>query len=225
MAKEDQNIQSRARRRLIGAIALALAVVVILPMVLDSEPKINGKDIALSIPSADKAGTFVPAVSEVIETSLMADSGVNPVSEVAPSPEVVPASDEVPQATASGKITHAEAKAGKQVEIPPVEVKKPEPRPTVPAESVKLKSTESSPSAAEAKGTEYYIVQVAAFANAETATLQADQLKAWGFKVYTELVNGTTRVRVGPYTDRESAEKVRTLLEKHNLHPVIKADK
>ena len=46
--------KKRARRRLMGAIALVIAVVVLLPMVLDSEPKPLADDIAIQIPSRDK---------------------------------------------------------------------------------------------------------------------------------------------------------------------------
>ena len=48
--------KQRARRRLVGAIALVLAAIVILPMVLDSHPKPVTDDIAIDIPSrpADK---------------------------------------------------------------------------------------------------------------------------------------------------------------------------
>ena len=46
--------KKRARRRLVGAIALALAVAVGLPMILDSEPKPLGNDIDIRIPAKDK---------------------------------------------------------------------------------------------------------------------------------------------------------------------------
>jgi DedD protein len=45
--------KQRARRRLIGAIALVLAAVVILPMVLDSHPKPATDGIAIEIPAHD----------------------------------------------------------------------------------------------------------------------------------------------------------------------------
>jgi DedD protein len=47
--------KKRARRRLVGAIALALAAAVGLPMLLDSEPKPLAGDIAIQIPAKDKA--------------------------------------------------------------------------------------------------------------------------------------------------------------------------
>ncbi|MGS0741601.1 SPOR domain-containing protein [Glaciimonas sp. GG7] len=58
--------KKRARRRLVGAIALVLAVVIILPMVLDSEPKPLSNDIAIQIPSRDKpASTSEAALAAV----------------------------------------------------------------------------------------------------------------------------------------------------------------
>lgn len=224
MAKqaEAQNIKSRARRRLIGAIALALAVVVILPMVLDSEPKVTGNDIDLRIPAPEKAGEFVPGVaaSEVVEAVSLAESAV--VSAVPEAIETAPA--------ASGKITLAETKPSPETK--PAEIK------TADSHSAEVKKTEAKP--AESKKTDVkpveakpveeksadkpatiYTVQVGAFANANTASQEADKLKAWGFKSYTEQIAGTTRVRVGPYTDRKKADEVRLMLEKHGLHPAV----
>ncbi len=271
MAKQpdEQIIKSRARRRLIGAIALALAVVVILPMVLDSEPRITGQDIDLRIPAPDKVGEFVPgvALSEVLEAASQAESAVSPQ-----------AASEVPvvaKAAASGKITVAEVKPEglnqvaistvqaevRKPEDRPVEVKKPEAKPAevrktdakpVDAKPAEVRNAEAKPVEAklaeakkpEAKPTEAkkpearpveakqaeqtagtYIVQVGAFSNAETAALEAEKLKGWGFKAYIQLISGTNRVRVGPYVDRNKAEEVRHLLEKHGLQPVITAVK
>ncbi|MES2040539.1 MAG: SPOR domain-containing protein [Pseudomonadota bacterium] len=47
--------KKRARRRLIGAVALALAAIIGLPMILDSDPKPLADDINIRIPSKDKA--------------------------------------------------------------------------------------------------------------------------------------------------------------------------
>ena len=54
--------KKRARRRLVGAIALALGAAVGLPMLLDSSPKPLAGDIAIDIPAKDKAAALpVPA--------------------------------------------------------------------------------------------------------------------------------------------------------------------
>ena len=204
--EEELNIKRRARRRLIGAIALALAIVVILPMVLDSEPKPSGQGIELRIPAVDKAGEFVPdvPVSEVVEAS--AESAVV-VSTIAASEVVVPVEKSpVAPPVASGHITKQEVKK--------------QPAATPEPEVLKAEVKQAEVKQAEAAN---YAVQVGAFSNAATATQEADKLKAWGFKAYTELISGTTRVRVGPYAERDKAEKVRLLLEKRGLHPVITA--
>jgi len=52
--------KKRARRRLVGAVALVLTVVVGLPMILDSEPKPIPDDIAVQIPGKDKLPAVMP---------------------------------------------------------------------------------------------------------------------------------------------------------------------
>lgn len=71
--------KKRARRRLVGAIALALAVIIGLPMVLDSEPKPLSGDIAIEIPSKDKpysAGSSkVPVEQSLDPNETLVDPG------------------------------------------------------------------------------------------------------------------------------------------------------
>jgi DedD protein len=55
--------KKRARRRLVGAIGLALAVAIGLPMILDSEPKPLASDIEIRIPSKAQAVTNNGAAS------------------------------------------------------------------------------------------------------------------------------------------------------------------
>src|SRR5262245_9052642 len=46
-------LRRRARRRLIGAIVLALGAAVIVPMLLESDPKPLGDDVSVKIPPVD----------------------------------------------------------------------------------------------------------------------------------------------------------------------------
>jgi DedD protein len=217
MAKEqtddELNLRRKARRRLIGAVALTLAVVVILPMVLDSAPKSTGKDIDLSIPAPDKVGEFVPrvAVSEVAVTLPLAGSAV--VSNPAPlAVHAIATPIQVPDAAKPIVAPSQQKKA----------VPSKAPSSHKPSESQKSTETSSADKPVSAEG---YVAQVGAFSNPDTAKQELKKLKKWGFKAYTEKAGDKIRVRVGPYPDRDKAEKAGRLLEKHGLHPVIVSNK
>lgn len=66
--------KKRARRRLVGAVVLALTVAVGLPMILDSEPKPLASDIAILIPSNDKPAAPEPMASAKIAASPTLDT-------------------------------------------------------------------------------------------------------------------------------------------------------
>jgi DedD protein len=194
---DELDLRRKARRRLIGAIALTLAVVVILPMVLDREPGLVGKDIDLSIPSPDKVGDFVPgkAVSEIATNQPPAVSAVV----AAPVP-----------AEKTGTAQPAGEKS-RRAAPPQHEVKAPAHKDAV----------KSAPAEGAQQSGEAYVAQVGAYSNPAAAKQELDKLKKWGFKAYTEKSGDKIRVRVGPYPDRDKAEKAGKLLEKHGMHPVI----
>ena len=202
MAKEltddELNLRRKARRRLIGAIALTLAVVVILPMVLESQPKPTGQDIDLRIPAPEKAGEFVTnvAISEV-PVAL-------PVSAVVPAPAA-----SAPAAVSAVAPTPVAAEAAKAVVN--------EAKANASNQQVQPAATRSTDKVAAVT----YAAQVGAYSNANTAKQELNKLKGWGFKAYTEKAGDKIRVRVGPYEEREKAEKVVKMLEKHGLRPSI----
>lgn len=82
--------KKRARRRLIGAVALVLAAVIGLPMLFDSEPKPLADDINIQIPSKDKpaqqasqnAGEPLPAAGIVVAPLKNKTSDSAPVEEI-----------------------------------------------------------------------------------------------------------------------------------------------
>ena len=58
MAEQQQDVDTlkrRGRRRLVGAIALVLAAVIILPMVFDQEPRPVAPPVSVRIPGEDDA--------------------------------------------------------------------------------------------------------------------------------------------------------------------------
>jgi DedD protein len=111
--------KKRARRRLVGAIALALAAAVGLPMLLDSEPKPLAGDIAIQIPPKDKAAPLpVPAAPVSAADSI--DRG----EEIVEAPKQPAAKPE--PARAAPPLAVAEVRAQSKPDAQPV---KPEPKP------------------------------------------------------------------------------------------------
>jgi DedD protein len=80
--------KKRARRRLVGAVALALAAAVGLPMMLDSEPKPLAGDIAIQIPAKDKAAPLpLPAEPAAKGDSVAAADSVDNGEEIVAPPK------------------------------------------------------------------------------------------------------------------------------------------
>src|SRR5262249_28767598 len=72
-------LKRRARRRLVGAIALVLFVVIVLPIVLDQEPSPARHDLTVQIPSQD-AGSFGSRVLEKLEAPKPAAEAAAPAA-------------------------------------------------------------------------------------------------------------------------------------------------
>ena len=101
VSDEEIQLRKRARRRLVGAIALVMAAIVILPMLLDSKPEERSQGIDIHIPSEDSVeelGTGAPNLTGAMDTTTVqkAPSGVqqpepsNPESPVKPIPPAEP---------------------------------------------------------------------------------------------------------------------------------------
>lgn len=231
-ADEESNLKRQARRRLIGAIALTTAVVVILPMVFDGEPPASSLNtIELRIPDKDKVGEFQP-VSAVQAESAPAVA----VVESAPDVATVGAAATVgavavvaavaSQQVQTGKIEHPDAAKPAQTELKPkVEAKpkaeakpKVETKPKVEAKPKVETKAVASPHAVPHSG---FVVQIGAFSNPATAKSLQEKLGKQGFHVYTEKVGANIRVRAGSFPTREAAEKARHKLESQGLHPNV----
>ncbi|GAB3378249.1 SPOR domain-containing protein [Massilia agri] len=229
--------KKRARRRLVGAIALALAAAVGLPMLLDSEPKPLGTDIAINIPAKDKAAPLpVPAAStvdsgeEIVEPqdAAPAEAEVAPVEPPPPPlrtletpraeapaarPEPVKPEPSKPEPKRKPEETHpkvAELET-KKIEKPaakPVEAKPPVAKDEAARAMAIL---EGKPAVKAAGPSQKYVVQVAALATQEKVNELQGRLRAAGVSSFTEKNGELIRVRVGPYT-KEEGEKIRSKL-------------
>lgn len=225
ISDEELQLRKRARRRLVGAVALVAILVVFLPMVLDNEPKPVGQDVAIRIPSRD-GDAFSPKIV--------------PVPQNNPSPsDGQPASDAAaPPAPASGA-GHVEPSPTGAANKPAAAEPSPAPasKPTAPPEkpAAKPEPPKPAPKAPAADGThakapesiqkEMFAVQLGAFSHADNVKQLRAKLAANGIKSYTEVLKTgsgeQTRVRAGPFASREEAEKVLDKLKRLGIKGVI----
>ncbi len=225
VSDEELQLKKRARRRLVGAIVLVTTVAVVLPMVLDSEPKPVSHNINIQIPSPD-AGVLSasptplkPADPAAMPPKTETKSESVAVPKAAPAPEaksepVVVAKPEAKPEAKPPEIK-AEPKAEQKAE-PKAEAKAQAAAKAEPAANAK--ETKEKPKATATGG---FVIQVAALSDAAKAKELQAKIAGGGMKAYTEVVQTSkgpvTRVRVGPYNSREAAEKARPQLQKLQL--------
>lgn len=194
---EESNLKRQVRRRLIGAVALFLLLIIFIPIVFDSEPAPTaGNNIELRIPDKDKAPEFQPKI-DLPEIDKMSSA-----VEAAPVTEPVPA----PASTPSVVLTPAPVAKPAPAPAPAVSQPKPEAKPKIEAKPKVESKPVAKPQAAVPKTG--WGVQVGAFANLDTAKSLQAKLSKQGYHAYTEKAGSVTRVRIGSYPTREAAEKV-----------------
>lgn len=212
ISDEELQLKRRARRRLIGAIVLVTAVVVALPMVLDSEPKPISGEVTIKIPSPD-SGAFSSRVVPVTPGASQPPAPAGKLSTEMKSPPPAPAEKKAPAPPVEKKAPAAPAGKGiAQLADPAPPPARSEPSPaTVTPAAKKAPAPESKPAAGG------FVVQVIALADAGKAKQVQSQIAAAGVKAYTEVVKTSkgdvTRVRAGPFSSRAAAEKARDQLK------------
>ncbi|HEY3532900.1 MAG TPA: SPOR domain-containing protein [Casimicrobiaceae bacterium] len=78
-------LRRRARRRLVGAVVLALGVAVVVPMLLETEQKPLGEDVSVKIPPVDE-GKFVNRLNDPKAAPAKPQDAAPSAAESAPSP-------------------------------------------------------------------------------------------------------------------------------------------
>jgi DedD protein len=198
MAEQQQDVDTlkrRGRRRLVGAVALVLLAVIVLPMVFDPEPRRSAPPVSVRIPGEDDSA-FTPKVT--------------------PRPPEKKAEEKKPEPKAALEEKKALAQEKKAIEQEKKAIEpKAEPKPPAP------KATEAERTRAEAAlAGGAFIVPVGAFANPDAVIAKLAEAK---MKHYTEKVptaKGTvTRVRAGPFATRDEADKALETLKSLGLKP------
>jgi DedD protein len=222
VSDEELQLKKRARRRLVGAIVLVTAVAVILPMVLDSEPRPTSQNVDIQIPSPD-SGEFKPK-------SAAASADSRPLKGMPPAAK----GDAATAAAKSEKQTQRTASIAEPGATGSPGAKDSAKREASDATADGAKSAKSAslePPKADAgqsaSESGEFVVQVAALADSARVKQLQKQMTGAGVKTYTEVVatkaGEVTRVRAGPYPTREAAESARSQLKKAGLEGQVVA--
>lgn len=187
ISDEELQLRKRARRRLVGAVALVLVVVVFLPMILDNEPRPLSEDIEINVP---------PVPPEETASSLPAQPpAAQPVPE-----QAVQTSEPPPSPETKIESTPAPPPARPETATKPLST----PKPVV------------QQAAAEAYVVQLGAFSNAANARQLASKVRNSRFKAYTEVVKTAN-GERTRVRVGPYPSKDAAEKARDRLKSLKL--------
>ena len=212
--EQELILKKRARRRLVGAIALVLLMVIVLPMILKDRAAPDTQDsIKISmretktddfnstvIPLNGNAGTPKPeegaAVPDAPADIAEPTKPEAKVTEVKPTPEKVV----------------AEKPADKPA-TKPVESKKPEPAKTAVAEPAKNES---------------FTVQIGVFSDSANVKQLQDKLKQAGYSSHTEKLSTPKgekiRLRAGSFNTRQDADAALSKMKQAGLTGMVMAN-
>ncbi|MDR0717009.1 MAG: SPOR domain-containing protein [Azoarcus sp.] len=232
----DLEIKKRARRRLVGAAALALLAVIVLPLAMDGEAPPPVPDMQVSIPERGETppdGADAGAVpgTESIDIEPDVDPGASPppLPGAALSGSQLPASPDAASATPpSGAPGAAPASSAGSPESAPAGGK-PAAKDAEDAEAARalalLSGAAPDNRGASPDKTGKFFVQVAAFNDAVKAVALASELKQQGYPVYTVAGNKVTRVRVGPLSGRREGERIVAKLKAEGRNAVLSSSR
>ena len=237
-ADVDLQLKKRARRRLIGAVAFAGLAAVVLPMVMDDEPKQQIQEVQIRIPGQDQTPfapklAKAPVASEAPASPPPAKAETPPpapVSKAAEKPVEKPAAPEkVEKTEKTEKVEKAPAPpapkpAEKTVDKAPVDNSEAQRAAAILAG--KPVEPRDKPAAA-ANGNGQFVILIGAFANPANVKQLQSKIGEMGIKVFTEPLEspgGTkTRARAGPFPNREAADKALEKIKRIGVNGVVAA--
>ena len=236
-AESVDALRRRARHRLIGASVLVVLGVVGFPVLFDTQPRPVSVDIAVDIP--DRA-TAKPLVDTSTPKPLSASAGLDAKEEVVPDakPEVKAEAKPEPKVEAKPDVkpetaVAAAAGAAAVAAVVPKAETKPEPakadaKPTAKPEAktaeAKADAKPAKPSDSKDTGARF-VVQAGTFSDDAKLRETRSKLEKAGITTYTQVIEGKdgrrVRVRVGPFTSRDEADKVARKIKQLSLQPQV----
>lgn len=211
LTTEEMDLRRRARRRLVGAVALTLFAVVVLPMLFNPEPKPLGPGVDIRIP--DQSTPFEPRMTtpEIQPPEVERNPAAQPAGSQAPV--------EAPPVTSAPTLSPASPVTPPR-QPPPMPGADTRPSSTKPARQAATVERKPAP-AAESFAARGYFLQLGAFTSEANARQLADKARAAGFDVVVQAVGGQVRVRMGPYAERKEALEMQARLRAKGFGPIL----
>jgi DedD protein len=218
-AESVDAMRRRARHRLIGASVLVVLGVVGFPVLFDTQPRPVSVDIAVDIP--DRA-TAKPLVDTSTPKPLSASAGLDAKEEVVPDTKPEVKTEAKPKAEVKPEAAVAAAAAVAAV-MPKAETK-PEPA-KVEAKADTKPEVKPATKPADSKDTGRFVVQAGTFSDDGKLRETRSKLEKAGITTYTQVIESKegrrVRVRVGPFTSRDEADKVARKIKQLSLQPQV----
>ena len=246
LSDADLLLKKRARRRLVGAVAFAGLAAVVLPMVMDQEPKQQVQEVQIRIPGQDQA-PFTPKLAragkaESAEAPAKAgEKATGKQAEKTPPPEKA---EKPPEKAPEKALEKAPEKTPEKAPEKAAE-KVPEKAPEKPQEKTKTAEAKHAEKASgddaqraaailsgkhvehQASGSGQFVILIGAFSNPGNVKVLQSKLGEMGIKVYTEPLDSPegkkTRVRAGPFPNHDAAEKAAEKMKRIGVNGVISA--
>lgn len=225
-------LRTRARRRLVGAMVLVVAAVVGFPLLFETQPRPLRTDLPIQI--VPRSAVAVVPLSPPTRAAEPASAPVR--NDLPPDTK----HDEVASAASAPASAAAAASAAATAAAPAAEPKPvnpaPPPTPVAPTrqavEAARAQAALEGRDPAPAKpvertqpSTSRFVVQVGAFAEADTARDVRGRVERLGLRTYTQEVDTGSgrriRVRVGPFTEREQADRTAAKIKAAGLSAAV----
>ncbi|PKO36437.1 MAG: SPOR domain-containing protein [Betaproteobacteria bacterium HGW-Betaproteobacteria-6] len=227
-------LKKRARRRLVGAVFFVSVVAVVLPMVMDHEPRQTVQDVEIRIPGQDEkpfapkfaASPVVRAAPKAVETpvappAVVAEPAVKPTARVVEAVKNPKPVEKVAEKPVSKPEKVPEKSAAKTPEKPAEK-----PRADEAKRAAAILAGQTPDAKPVAKNGEYLIL-IGAFSNEANVRNLRSKLGEQGIKTFSEPLDTPqgkkTRVRAGPFASREAADKALDKMKRIGVSGVVAA--
>ncbi len=221
--QRSTRMERQLKERVVGAVLLVLAAVLIIPLFLDGpDPGAGEARTTVALPAAEE----LQPDTRTVRLEQSRDTPTAPPMRAEPVPAASPPADEAadeadtandasdaPGETSGETSAQADSAAASQAAgVPPTEPEPATPAPVVaPAPAAPAASAPSAPPAAAPEGISW-VVQLGSFGTRDNAERLAEELRGKRYQSFVTRVDadGRTlhRVRIGPGGEREAADRL-----------------